>query len=293
MNRISLAITGVQVIESYLLDRYRGVGPDLLPPTPEARARAALVARIHDLYIAPVQGAGVRGSGRGGRPACACPCKGERSGAVVATPLVSLLLTARGALQECWAAAKGGSPPRKKSAGAAHLETPCVRVPRTAPYLRPPCRRHVPQDGRAGAAGAAAADCVPAGRAGGGGGGALRGGCALPRWQPDPNIPLWSFLSFACTLLSVLHAGRACAAWATRSPERAVAAQAVSDSVCPMRSATRRRAGDQLWRLWWVGEVASVQPEQLGIMLTWQGWQPKCPSWPLPATPAPLGPGTG
>lgn len=45
-----------QVIEAYLLDKYRGTGPDLLPPTPEARAVATLVVRIHDLYMAPVQG---------------------------------------------------------------------------------------------------------------------------------------------------------------------------------------------------------------------------------------------
>ena len=45
-----------QVIESYLLDKYHGVGPGLLPPTPELRAKAALAARLHDLYIAPIQG---------------------------------------------------------------------------------------------------------------------------------------------------------------------------------------------------------------------------------------------
>jgi hypothetical protein len=45
-----------QVIESYLLDKYKGIGPDLLPPTPELRAKAALAARIVDLYICSVQG---------------------------------------------------------------------------------------------------------------------------------------------------------------------------------------------------------------------------------------------
>jgi glutathione S-transferase len=45
-----------QVIESYLLDKYAAVGPSLLPPTPEARARAALAARILDLYVTPLQG---------------------------------------------------------------------------------------------------------------------------------------------------------------------------------------------------------------------------------------------
>lgn len=50
------ALPESQVIESYLLDKYRGRGPDLLPRTPEARARAALAARILDLYITPIQG---------------------------------------------------------------------------------------------------------------------------------------------------------------------------------------------------------------------------------------------
>lgn len=50
------ALPESQVIESYLLDKYKGHGPDLLPETPELRALAALAARIHDLYIVPVQG---------------------------------------------------------------------------------------------------------------------------------------------------------------------------------------------------------------------------------------------
>jgi len=45
-----------QVIESYLLDKYRDQEPSLIPETSELRARAALIARIHDLYIAPTQG---------------------------------------------------------------------------------------------------------------------------------------------------------------------------------------------------------------------------------------------
>lgn len=45
-----------QVIESYILDKFRGVGPDLIPGTPELRAHAILMARIHDQYIAPIQG---------------------------------------------------------------------------------------------------------------------------------------------------------------------------------------------------------------------------------------------
>ena len=50
------------------------MGPSLLPPTPELRARAALASRILDLYIVPIQvGVGVglgewQGQGGGGRP---------------------------------------------------------------------------------------------------------------------------------------------------------------------------------------------------------------------------------
>ena len=51
-----LCLPESQVIESYLLDKYKGVGPDLLPQTPELRAIAALASRIHDIYIAPIQG---------------------------------------------------------------------------------------------------------------------------------------------------------------------------------------------------------------------------------------------
>ena len=50
------ALPESQVIESYILDKYKGQGPDLLPETPELRALAALVARIHDQYMAPIQG---------------------------------------------------------------------------------------------------------------------------------------------------------------------------------------------------------------------------------------------
>eukprot|EP00887_Chlorella_sp_A99_P005155 scaffold40.g5155.t1 len=49
------ALPESQVIETYLVDKYAATGPSLLPPTPEARARAALAARILDLYITPVQ----------------------------------------------------------------------------------------------------------------------------------------------------------------------------------------------------------------------------------------------
>lgn len=50
------ALPESQVIETYLLDRYAGVGPSLMPPTPELRARAALARRVLDLYITPIQG---------------------------------------------------------------------------------------------------------------------------------------------------------------------------------------------------------------------------------------------
>lgn len=60
-----------QVIEGYLLDKYAGVGPSLLPPTPELRAKAQLASRIHDLYIQPLQAslcAGVGGRDVGQLP---------------------------------------------------------------------------------------------------------------------------------------------------------------------------------------------------------------------------------
>lgn len=45
-----------QVIEGYLLDRFSDSEPSLVPETPEKRALAALVVRIHDLYITTIQG---------------------------------------------------------------------------------------------------------------------------------------------------------------------------------------------------------------------------------------------
>lgn len=45
-----------QVIESFILDKYKSHGPSLVPPTPELRARAALVVRILDVYINSIQG---------------------------------------------------------------------------------------------------------------------------------------------------------------------------------------------------------------------------------------------
>lgn len=90
-----------QVIEAYLLDKYGSVGPSLLPATPEARARAALVRRVHDLYLQPIQascrrwglpdrqrglGASKRlhalGAGSGASPSCCasgCAVAGARS----------------------------------------------------------------------------------------------------------------------------------------------------------------------------------------------------------------------
>lgn len=44
-----------EVIVSYLLDKYSGVGPSLRASTPELRARGALATRIHDIYIASIQ----------------------------------------------------------------------------------------------------------------------------------------------------------------------------------------------------------------------------------------------
>ena len=52
-----------EVIVQYILDKHSKKGPSLLAETPELRAKAALVTRIHDLYIAPVQvGRGARSS---------------------------------------------------------------------------------------------------------------------------------------------------------------------------------------------------------------------------------------
>ena len=56
----------LQVITQYLVTKYRGQGPDLVPQAPEAAARAWVISRIHDLYISPIQvlkhalGAGVK-----------------------------------------------------------------------------------------------------------------------------------------------------------------------------------------------------------------------------------------
>lgn len=44
-----------QVINQYMVAKYKGQGPDLLPAEPELAAKAWLIARIHDMYITPVQ----------------------------------------------------------------------------------------------------------------------------------------------------------------------------------------------------------------------------------------------
>ncbi|EIE26071.1 glutathione S-transferase [Coccomyxa subellipsoidea C-169] len=46
-----------QVIAAYLADKYRDEGASFDLPTPELRAKDMLVQRIHDQYIAPIQGA--------------------------------------------------------------------------------------------------------------------------------------------------------------------------------------------------------------------------------------------
>ncbi|KAL6765678.1 glutathione s-transferase [Haematococcus lacustris] len=45
-----------EVIVQYLLDKWQGQGPSLVAVSPDTRAQGALITRIHDLYIAPVQG---------------------------------------------------------------------------------------------------------------------------------------------------------------------------------------------------------------------------------------------
>lgn len=50
-----------QVILDYLSDKYSDVGPSFVPATAEGRAKAALIARLADLYIVSIQGAMYRG----------------------------------------------------------------------------------------------------------------------------------------------------------------------------------------------------------------------------------------
>ncbi|GBF97979.1 glutathione S-transferase [Raphidocelis subcapitata] len=49
------AIPESEVIVGYILDRWASSGPSLRAATPELRAKAALAARVHDLYITTVQ----------------------------------------------------------------------------------------------------------------------------------------------------------------------------------------------------------------------------------------------
>ncbi len=49
------ALPESEVIVSYLLDEFKGVGPSLQADTPHARAVATLITRIHDVYIVPIQ----------------------------------------------------------------------------------------------------------------------------------------------------------------------------------------------------------------------------------------------
>jgi hypothetical protein len=46
----------LQVIVNYLVDKYGEVEPDLMPHSPELRARGQLAIRFHDLYINNIQG---------------------------------------------------------------------------------------------------------------------------------------------------------------------------------------------------------------------------------------------
>ena len=55
------ALCESQVILEYLSDKYAVVGPSFVPTTPEGRAKAALAARLADLYIVSIQGAMYRG----------------------------------------------------------------------------------------------------------------------------------------------------------------------------------------------------------------------------------------
>eukprot|EP00288_Rhodomonas_lens_P019781 CAMPEP_0177691048 /NCGR_PEP_ID=MMETSP0484_2-20121128/1093_1 /TAXON_ID=354590 /ORGANISM="Rhodomonas lens, Strain RHODO" /LENGTH=349 /DNA_ID=CAMNT_0019201635 /DNA_START=27 /DNA_END=1073 /DNA_ORIENTATION=- len=50
------AVPESDTIARYLLERFGGEGPTFTPSTLEARTRSNLVARLHDTYIAPIQG---------------------------------------------------------------------------------------------------------------------------------------------------------------------------------------------------------------------------------------------
>ena len=63
------ALPESEVIVSYLCDVFAAQGPSLAPPTPEARATCALLTRLHDIYLGPLQGALYREMGAGQRAA--------------------------------------------------------------------------------------------------------------------------------------------------------------------------------------------------------------------------------
>jgi len=56
-----LALPESEVIAQYLLHAFEQTGPKLIPEDPEVRAIAALATRIHDQYLAPIQGCMYRG----------------------------------------------------------------------------------------------------------------------------------------------------------------------------------------------------------------------------------------
>ena len=56
-----MALPESEVIAQYVLHKYADVGPLLIPEDPDQRALASLITRVHDVYIAPVQGCMYRG----------------------------------------------------------------------------------------------------------------------------------------------------------------------------------------------------------------------------------------
>lgn len=46
-----------EVISQYILDAYKGFGPDFTVDTPEKRAKSNWISGLHDVYLSPVQGA--------------------------------------------------------------------------------------------------------------------------------------------------------------------------------------------------------------------------------------------
>ena len=56
-----LALPESEVIAQFLLEKYSQIGPELIPGDLHQHALAMLATRVHDLYIAPVQGCMYRG----------------------------------------------------------------------------------------------------------------------------------------------------------------------------------------------------------------------------------------